>query len=173
VPLFSIVIKSQRRAAKRKAPITSPKWYGYTSLLSKIINTITSRAQQQLPFQSNSFPVSCSISGKYFKRMRPKRQIRIEKGTVTRKIDFHEKYVSSRPLTRGPDIKPEAVAIPTRPRLRPRLSAGNTALIIAGPEDIIIDAPIPCTKRLSSNRSKLEENAQPSEPKQKIKTPSR
>ena len=68
-------------------------------------------------------------------------------GALIRKIARQDAAWVRIPPSAGPRLRPIEVAMPLRPRARPRSCGGNVRATIAGPIDMIIAPPTPWTTR--------------------------
>jgi len=92
-------------------------------------------------------------------------------GAVTKKMARHDWYSMRKPPNEGPVISPSDTAIPIRPKLRPRRAAGKNSLISAGPEAIIIEAPMAWKRRQAINREMFGHIPHRNDPAPKISIP--
>ncbi len=92
-------------------------------------------------------------------------------GTVIRKSARQEKMASKKPPMAGPIIKPSDTATPIIPRLRPNWFGGKFSLIIAGPMDIIMAAPIAWLNLENISQVRFIAEAHARDPMAKRKSP--
>ena len=95
-------------------------------------------------------------------------------GTLTRKIEPHQKFASSAPPAIGPMAMPRPMVPPQAPMARARaVGSRKTSLRIDKDEGIVIAAPAPITARHPINISTEPDSAAPMDPPPKMARPTR
>ena len=101
-------------------------------------------------------------------RFRSMSQVSRPSGTLTRKIQRHDAFATSRPPSGGPTASPTPTMAPNAPSARPRCSNGNACTSSAEPFPESSAAPTPWTTRSTTSASTV--GAAPQSPEAAVKS---
>ena len=160
----SQAMKTMRTArAPEPAPITSPE---VQPLVGASMIAHSSRPRPTI--EHSEPPGSGLFAARFFElgtRAMPSTKATAAIGTLTRNIEPHQKWASSRPPAIGPSAIPTPITPPQAPMARARRAGSRkTSLMIDSDDGIVDAAPAPMTPLHAISSGTEPEKAAPTEP---------